>query len=263
MQAHYKPPSKLQQLQYQFAAHLRSPNENPAPSDIEDRRMRVYRALFYNNIENFIRTGFPVLNSILNKKAWHSMVRDFFARHQSRSPYFLEIGKEFLDYLQMERNAEEDPPFMKELAWYEWLELFLHTANIEMPEAGFDPEGDLLDGVPVVSPLVSLQTFQYPVHRIKQDFQPQSPPEKPTYLVVYRNLKDQVKFMELNAVSARLLTLLMGNVDSTGEQLLKKIARELNHPDVNAVLDFGGDILARLFKKNIILGVAFLVRNTQ
>ena len=41
----------FQQTQYAFAAHLRDPDANPAPPDIEDRRMKIYRELVYNNIE--------------------------------------------------------------------------------------------------------------------------------------------------------------------------------------------------------------------
>ena len=37
--------------QKQFAAHIRDPEHNPAPEGIEDRRMAIYRGLFYRNIE--------------------------------------------------------------------------------------------------------------------------------------------------------------------------------------------------------------------
>jgi hypothetical protein len=36
--------------QYAFAAHLRDPDNNPAPAGIEDRRLENYRGLFYRNI---------------------------------------------------------------------------------------------------------------------------------------------------------------------------------------------------------------------
>ena len=85
--------------QLQFAAHIRHPEQNPPPPDIEDRRLAIYRDLFYNNIQSFLASGFPVLKSILEQAHWHSMVRDFIYRHQSHSPYFLKISEEFLSYL--------------------------------------------------------------------------------------------------------------------------------------------------------------------
>ena len=40
------------------------------------------------------------------------MVRDFVHRHQSLSPYFLEISQEFLRYLEAERiPLAQDPAF--------------------------------------------------------------------------------------------------------------------------------------------------------
>lgn len=71
---------RFQQAQYQFAAHLRDPEANPAPADIEDRRMQIYRELFYNNIEDFLANAFPVLRKISSDEIWHARVRDFYAR---------------------------------------------------------------------------------------------------------------------------------------------------------------------------------------
>ncbi|NNG12205.1 MAG: DUF2063 domain-containing protein, partial [Halobacteria archaeon] len=51
--------------QYEFAAHIRDPKHQPAPADVEDRRMGIYRELFYNNVEGFIAGTFPVLRRIL------------------------------------------------------------------------------------------------------------------------------------------------------------------------------------------------------
>jgi hypothetical protein len=89
----------FQQTQADFAAHIRHPQQHPAPAHIEDRRLEIYRNLFYNNIESFLASGFPILKSLINKDNWAAMVRDFMHRHQSHSPYFLQIGEEFLAYL--------------------------------------------------------------------------------------------------------------------------------------------------------------------
>ena len=88
----------FQQTQIEFAAHIRSPESNPAPQGIEDRRMDIYRNLFFNNIQTFIANGFPILKSITDPEQWTAMVRDFVHHHQSQSPYFLQIGSEFFDY---------------------------------------------------------------------------------------------------------------------------------------------------------------------
>lgn len=172
--------------------------------------MQVYRELIFNNIAQFVRTGFPVLCGLLGAARVDRLVRDFIARHRAETPYFLEISREFLAYLQQEYEPEAgDPDYLIELAHYEWVELALDVAATELPGAGIDPAGDLLRGRPVLSPLAWSLCYTYPVHRLSPEFQPATPPPQPTYLVVYRNRADQVRFLEINAVTARLLQLLM------------------------------------------------------
>jgi len=73
--------------------------------------------------------------------------------------------------------------------------------------------------------------------------------------VIYRQRDDQVGFMEINAVTARLLELLQDDASSaTGSELLVQIAVEIDHPNPQVVSDGGKDILADLHGKDIILG---------
>jgi len=229
--------------QYQFAAHIRNPDKNPRPDDIEDRRMGIYRELFYNNIEGFLASSFPVLRELTNDTDWQAMARDFISRHESHSPLFLEIPREFLHYLEHERGAQDrDPPFLLELAHYEWVELALSVSDIEWP-APVEPDGDLLDTIPVLSPLAWPLSYHFPVHRISKDFQPDAPDAEPTYLLVYRNRDDEVGFAELNPVSARLFSLAQDNRQLNGRELLLQIAGELQHPAPDTVVDGGKQIL--------------------
>lgn len=245
----------LERVQTQFAAHLRDPQSAP-PGDLEDRRLQIYRDLFYNNIENFISGGFPVLRSLIDDATWHAIVRDFMVSHRCHTPYFLEISQEFLLYLQQTRQARpEDLPFMLELAHYEWVELGLDVADIDLAAIDCDAEGDLLDGLPVVSPLAWSLAYQFPVHRIGPDFQPDNPGAAPTYLVVYRDTADKVGFMETNAVTARLLELLQGAQVSSGRQALQRLAVEMAHPDPDQLLAFGNALLQELRSQDILLGV--------
>ena len=120
----------FQRLQYRFAAHLRDPRRHPAPRGIEARRMKIYRELFFNNVESFLATAFPVLRRITPEARWNAMARDFFARHESHQPLFRGIAAEFLRYLERERGrVKGDPPFLRELAHYEWVELALAVSD--------------------------------------------------------------------------------------------------------------------------------------
>lgn len=242
-------------IQYQFAAHLRNPSRVQAPENIEDRRLQVYRELFYNNVEGFVSGGFPVLRSLTGDEKWHRMVRNFFASYRCQTPYFIEISREFLTYLQTTRQPEQDDlPFMLELAHYEWVELAVDADIDSIPVTGFNPDGNLMQGRPVVSPLANVLSYQYPVHRICSEYIPTEPPATATFLIVYRDHQDQVRFMEINAVTARLLMLLDENADFTGADAIAAVARELPHIDEAAVLSGGEQALMQLRQSDIILG---------
>lgn len=242
----------FQQAQYQFTRHLRDPDQNPAPGAIEDRRMGIYRDLIYNNIESFIRGAFPILRSIMNAESWHRMVRHFVATHQSHTPYFLEISQEFLQYLMQEHIArEDDPAFMLELAHYEWVELALDVSTETVPDAQITAVSTL-DGRPQISPLVWCLSYRFPVHRVGPEYQPTEPPDTPSFLVVYRNRMDEVKFLEANAVTMRLLQLLQANNTLTGREVLHMIATELQHPDPVQLEKDGELLIEQLLSQDII-----------
>jgi hypothetical protein len=246
---------EFQTRQYEFAAHIRNPARNARPADVEDRRMAIYRDLFYNNVEGFLAGTFPILRKITPDERWHAMVRDYFARHDAHSPYFLDIPKEFLGYLQEEREQRaDDPAFLIDLAHYEWVELALSVLDEEPDGDALDQETDVLNRHPAVSPLAWPLSYPYQVHKIGPDYLPEKPDESPTHLLVYRNKEDEVEFLELNPVSARLLDLLLDDGRPTGRAALQQIAAELQHPDPERVVNFGHDMLREWHKLGIIPG---------
>ncbi len=249
------PPDKLARLQKQFAAHIRNPDEIAGPGDVEDRRMAIYRELFFNNIQGFLSSNFPVIRKLYDDPDWLKLVREFFVHHQSQTPLFPELPREFLRYLQDERPGQAgDPPFLFELAHYEWVELALSLDAADFDDTAHDPDGDLLSGRPLVSPLAWPFSYRFPVHRIRPDFQPTEAPDNPTHLLVYRNREERVQFMELNAVSALLLHKLKGNENLTGLDCLNAIAEELDHPQPGVVVDGGRQQMEVFRSRDIILG---------
>ena len=241
--------------QYAFAAYIRDPARNPTPHGIEERRMKIYSELFYNNVEKFIANTYPVLRSILPDAHWHTIIRDYFAHHQSHTPLFPEMPREFLKYLENERSyLPEDPPFMLELAHYEWVELALSIMDEQVDEKVFNVQGNLLTGIPVVSPLVRVLNYRFPVHRISPEFQPQTAGEQETQLIVYRDSNDTIHFIEANPVTARLLQLIIDNENDNGQALLTQIVTELNHPQPDTVVKGGYEIMQDFMGRGILLG---------
>lgn len=253
------------QQQYAFTAHIRNPDQNICPQDVEERRMKIYRELFYNNVEGFMANTYPVLRSITPDERWHAMIRDYFARHQSHTPLFPEMPREFLKYLEHERTHDsKDPPFMLELAHYEWVELALSILDEKIDQKTTvipEMQDDLLTGVPAVSPLAWLLSYHFPVHKISNEFQPQETDAQPTHLIIYRDKNDEIHFIEANPVTARLLQLLTDNDSNdhedrrNGQALLELIAAELNHPQPEVVVNGGLEILNDFMNRGILLGL--------
>ncbi len=247
---------KFQQQQYAFAAHIRDPQKAPAPDGIEDRRMAIYRELFFNNLKSLLSNMFPVLKKLHSDQHWRRLVRKFMQQHQAHTPYFLQLPAEFLDFLQNEYELEPDDfPFLVELAHYEYIELALSVSEEANDMAGVDDEGDLLAGIPVKSALAWAFAYQYPVHRISSDFLPDAPAEHPVYLAVYRGSDDKVGFLELNAVTAGLLNAIEENEAAlTGEQLLRKLAADIGYSDVDAFVEHGASALGEMRSLEILIG---------
>lgn len=252
-------PMHFQRIQREFIAHIREPDRCASPADVEERRMTVYRELFYNNVEDFISSNFPVLRSLLDDEYWHSIIRDYFARHRAHTPLFPEMPREFVHYLEHERATnDKDPAFLLELAHYEWMELALSLAGQTTTAGDIDPHGNLLEDLPVLSSLAWQLHYRYPVHRIGPEFMPGPgyPQTHPaTHLVVYRNSADDIGFLELNPVSARLLEQLAGTKSGNAREILLDIAGELEHPNPDTVVRGGLAILEDLHALGVIAGV--------
>ena len=246
---------EFQKKQYDFAAHIRDPQNVAAPDAVEDRRMGIYRDLFFNNLLNLISQTFPVLKKLHTRDQWRKIVRKFMVQHQAKTPYFLQIPGEFLEFLQTEYESDErDFPFLADLAHYEWAELALSVSEETNDIEHIDPDGDLLVGIPAKSISCWAFAYQYPVHRINQDYQPTEPGEQPTILAICRKSNDDMDFMELNAVTARLLELIGENETMSGKQLLVQLATETGYTDVDAFIQHGATAMQDMRMAEVVIG---------
>jgi hypothetical protein len=241
------------QQQLAFAAHLRDPIHSPAPEGLSETRLRIYRDLFYRNIEGFIASALPNCKRVLGEDEWQRLVRDFYAKHRCASPYFLEISREFLDYLWALPDPLVHTHFLKALALFEWLDLHVQISDAQPPV--FQPNGDLLLQRPLVSPWLVLQSFMYPVQNIGAECLSVAALDTPVFLVIYRDRQHHVHRFELNAVSARCLSLLQSQTMS-GQAILHQVADELAYDDLGrqSLLNFGAQTLQYWLSKDILLG---------
>lgn len=246
----------FRQLQYHFAGHIRDPEHRPAPGDVEERRMGIYRELFYNNIESLLAGNYPVLRAILDDAQWHGLVRDFMVEHRARQPLFTRFGEELLVFLHNRPHPLQSRyPFLLELAHYEAAEARVWLMEVEMP-ADLDPEGELLQGVPVLNPALELHTYAWPVHRIGPAWLPQEVPAEPSHLLIYRDAGEAVRFMALTPASAGLVQLLQQQPASCGEQILQHLLEAFPaDADRERLFGFASQALEDLRRNGVVLGV--------
>ncbi|KFL35474.1 DNA-binding domain-containing protein [Arenimonas donghaensis] len=249
-------PETLRAQQARLAAHVRDPDVEAPPPGIEDRRLKIYRDLFYNSLQGLLAANFPVIRTLLGDSAWHALVRDFYRDHRCTTPLFPELPREFIQYLQ-ERDdpGQADPPWLVELAHYEWVELALDLSEASDQATPHDADGDLLAGKPVVSPLAWPLAYTWPVHRLSPGKLPTEPPPTPTLLLVRRGADLRVHFHALSPLTFRLLQRLSEQPGLSGRQQLEALAVEAAAPDHEAFIRQGSHMLDQLRADGVLLGV--------
>ncbi|TMO05325.1 putative DNA-binding domain-containing protein [Pseudoalteromonas sp. S558] len=211
------------EIQNEFMAHIREPKKNNKPSDIEDRRMAIYRDLFFNNIEGFVSSGFPVLKTLYTNTQWQALVRQFFSEYDCHSPYFLDIAGEFINYLSSDyKMKKHDPVFMLELAHYEWVELDVSIAH-EDEQALKLQKTAITSSALYLSGLARNLSYQFPVQNISNHFKPEAPSAQPNYFVVYRDEDDDVQFLATNAMTALLLSIIEASDGATFNDVCQQV----------------------------------------
>lgn len=250
-------PERLREQQFKLARHLRDPAGPPPPVGIEERRLEIYRDLLFNNIEGLLAGNFPVVRKLLGDESWPALVRAFMRDHRCQTPLFPEIARELLRFIET-RAAHApcvDPPFLAELAHYEWVELALQISEARVDEVDYDPVGDLLTGVPVWSPLAWPLAYRWPVHRLGPETVPTVPPDTPTLLLLRREPDGEVRFSELSPLAFRLAQRLEESPALSGRAQLESLAREADADDVATFIEHGAALLEQMRNNGVVLGI--------
>lgn len=242
-----QPLPSFQQYQLAFTQHLRNP-KLPRPKDTAVKGLLIYEEIVFNNVLEAVSACFPVAQKVLGKRAWLQLVRGFFREHAANSPIFREIPEEFLGNLSIQGNL---PPYLNSLCHYEWIELAVSIMDVAIDQNVIDPTGNILQHKIVFNPAMQLLNYDYDVQNISPRYKPKVPVN--TQLLVYRDIQDIVKFVELNPVTYRLIVLLQKG--TTGTEALILISKELGHAEPEAVMQFGLEILQDFKRQGIILGV--------
>lgn len=246
--------------QLAFAQALRD-SAAPAPAWIAPQPLQLYRELAFNNLQRALARSFSVSHSLLGEARWNLLVAAFFKALRTSEPQLRRLPAEFTRWLTHEATHEV-PAWWLALCRYEQIEIELATADIELPEApalqGDALASRLLSDRPRLSPLARLFESGWPVHRIDAAFAATTPDDAQpdtgqcTQLVIWRDRADSVRFIELNALSARLLRALRDAHERSGREQLQRLAADLSLAS-EPVVEAGAQLLSSLYSRQIVL----------
>lgn len=237
-------------VQQSFIDYIKEPSR-PLPIGTETRRMKVYRELFFNNIDGFISSGFPVLKSLYSQKAWLALVQDFFVNHDCQSPIFIDIAQEFVIFLQSEYELkEQDPKFLLELAHYEYMELVVSVAKDNPSQINIS--GSVGSECLCLSDTAKVLQYSYDVEHISEDYQPELPTPTPQFFCLYRDSDDEVVFLRLNPLAAQVLGYLSQSENVTFDTLVAWL--HVAYPSMEKKILINGceEMIAGLTDKGVI-----------
>ncbi|MES1987088.1 MAG: putative DNA-binding domain-containing protein [Pseudomonadota bacterium] len=244
----------FQQYQQAFTAHIRDPHNRPRPKNVQAKGMDVYKEIVFNNLFESVSVCFPVAQKVIGKRAWLKLIRGFFRGHSSSTPIFRKIPEEFLAYLSNTQALTPAcfPSYLTSLCHYEWIELLVSTMVDEAEKPDINTMGDLLRNQPAFAHTMQLLNYEYAVQKISPRYKPKE--KVNTQLLVYRNAEFEVKFVELNSITYRLIEILIQEKVNC-EQALTMLAKEINQPKTESIIQFGLEILEDLRSQGVILGV--------
>lgn len=241
------PDSELFQLQRSFTGHLRNPDLVPVPEGLDPRRMEIYSNLIFHNIASLISEFFPVIYSMSTEDEWENLIREFFINYRAETPYFPKLSEEFLQFLLSREGVNETPDYFISLAHYEWLELDLFISESTLPEKPLD-ETYLKTQTLHLSDLAVPMAYQYPVHQIKDGWEEH---EEVTYLLVFRDKDDSVRFFELQPLAYELLSAMQNEGGLNVALWLEKKAGEFKQNDVGAFVNAGQNLIQQFNQEQI------------
>lgn len=237
----------LRDQQLRMTRFIRDPQTNEPPPGIEARRLAVYRQLFFGNLQSLLAGNFPVLHASLPPEQWQALTEDFYAGYRCQTPLFTEVAGEFVDYLE---SCAEQPGWVAELAHYEWIETALLLSD--KPEPDHDADGDLLDGVPLLSSLAAPLAYVWSVSHIGPQHIPLAAPAEPTLLLARRGADLKVHFSRLAPLAHALLVSLQ-QWQLTGREHLKALA-EIADIELADIQDQGIALLHSLKDLGVVIG---------
>jgi hypothetical protein len=215
-------------------------------------RMLVYRRLVHNRITHAIRDFIPRALARRGKDETRADVAAFMEACAVKSPYLRDAPREFVQWVEPRWSAAHDAPaWLHDLARHELLAL-----DVRNDPAGGEPS----TGHPVAldRPLsfdgaARRISYAFAVHRMPAENGDEVPEHVTTHLLVYRDAKHKVRYLELTPFAAMVLDELLVR-RATVQDGLRRACEALGEPLGDERLATAAQLLADLAERGVMLG---------
>ncbi|MGE5196134.1 MAG: DUF2063 domain-containing protein [Anaerolineae bacterium] len=232
----------------QFTQFCRTGRLDPS-LEVNPKRIQVYFELIRSNVEDVLKSAFPLTFHLLEEEQWKEVVDRFLAEQDSPSPFLWKMPQSFVFFVQKNHWAERfNIPYLDDLVDFEWVEIEVYMMPDCSPK-GFKREGRLLDEPLYLNPESLFLLYSYPV------FEKKKLPrlmEKGAYpLFAFRHPEDKdVHFIALSPFFQEVLQLI-DKEHLTGRHALNAAAKKFNL-DRSRVLTAGKNFLNDLLSQQAI-----------
>ena len=216
-------------------------------------RLLVYRRLVHNRFLDAVKMSVPRTQSRRGEAGIEQDVTRFLDEQGSRSPYLRDIASEFITWVTPSWEADpEVPGYLPDLARHELLSF--ETGSVPVQSGGATAQLDLERPVSFEGS-TRVVRYAYAVHRLPEDEDDETEPKREdTALLAYRDAEHRVRYLELGAVAALVLELLLGGI-ALGPAIERACA------DSGITMDddlLGGmaQLLAELAQRGVLLGAS-------
>jgi uncharacterized protein len=233
-----------------FTSFCRTGILDPSLS-LDPERAQSYFTLIRNNFDDSLRRAYPLTHHLVKSETWNEMVDDFFANHDSSSPFPWRMPEGFARYVKKSQWAKRlKIPYLNDLVDFEWLEIELFMMP-DSPQENFTKEGSLLDDPLYLNPESTIALYRYPVFEKKPLPREMEKGMYPLLAFRYPE-KGTVHFVALSSYFQKVVEALRKE-PLTGRQALLKPAKKFQLKE-EQVLPSGEKFLSDLFSQQAILG---------
>jgi hypothetical protein len=185
----------------------------------------IYEKLIFYRFEEALLATYPMFHAQMSQKRWKKLIKAFIAT-ETTTPFIWKMPKKFGKFVHSQMKK---PKYLKDLLWYEWMEVELMMASRKQPKT------DKIDfSKPYkIGKSARVRRFSYPV--MYGAFKPKGD----YWVVMYQSASGDVAWMEVTPFMGELLKRCDGRKPL--KQSVKKMAKKygIDRKDAKAVLEKG------------------------